>query len=150
MWTWQGFLPIVLLSVVNRDSTGGSGQTGPRFCLPENAYPRRRTSGVSRSVLRFRINGNFFVERKRLSRAPVPGVSRPVFGFLTAYVSCEGEVREPRHERARFRLANPVGGVRPGQWARRLWVHRAMILRKIILSERVVTVLFVSDIPSTY
>jgi hypothetical protein len=60
-------------------------QTGPRFCLPENAFPVRRISGVSRSVLGFLINDDFIVERKRLSSAPAMGVSQAVSGFLTAY-----------------------------------------------------------------
>ena len=95
-----------LLSDVNRDSTGGSRLTGPRLCC----------SG-KRLATAFRTQG------------PIPGP--PSDGFRYIVRSCEGEVRVPRHERALLRLANPVGGVRPGHKAHQLWVHRAMMLRKI-------------------
>ncbi len=54
------------------------------------------------------------VERKRLSRGAVTGGSPAVFGYLAAYGHARGRYMLPRHERAVLRLANPVGGVRPG------------------------------------
>jgi hypothetical protein len=78
-------LPTVLCACREQRLDDCSLQTGPRFCLAENAFPVRRISGVFRSVLGFLINDDFLVERKRISDAPAMWVSHAVSGFLTAY-----------------------------------------------------------------
>lgn len=54
------------------------------------------------------------------------------------------------HERALLRLASPMGGVRPGQVARRLWVHHAVMLLENSPIRKDVTVLFVHQIFVTF
>jgi len=83
-------------------------------------------------------------------KAPFQGVGTqrvfpgpPHSGFRCNVRSCEVEVPcSSIMKGALLRLANPVGGVRPGQVARRLRVHRAVMLY-VCWGKMVVTVLFV-------
>ncbi len=111
IWTGQGYHPADCpLSVVNRDSTGGSRHSGSLFVPVRKCLPGRRTSGVFTVRPQIPDQRLHIVERKRFSTAPVSGVIPGRLRISDCVRSCEGELHIPRHERALLRLANPVGG----------------------------------------
>lgn len=83
-------------------------QTGPRFCLTENAFPVRRISGVFRSVLGFHstmtssLSENAFPVRRQRGIPSRLRISDCVRSFVERGLL-------PQHERACLGKANPGG-----------------------------------------
>jgi hypothetical protein len=111
MWTGQGYHPADCpLSVVIRDSTGGSRHSGSRFVPVRKCLSRAPDFGGFPVLPQIPDQQIHIVERKRFSTAPVSGVIPGRLRISDCIQSCEEELHVPRHERALLRLANPVGG----------------------------------------